>query len=225
MAWYDYVTPGHEKFAGGILPTSDKYDRTKNEFRPVDPTGALGAAAAQSGDFGAQGVQALAAGAIEGVIGLDDLSSYKPIPLLSDHVFSVPTAPVAPDSRIDIVEVKASYFATEPSSRMVLNPLTGEFAPGLINKILTWLIDVRVETISAPASATQPLAYKVGVPGNPGLAPATTAGYIKLHQASGDSGGLGCRHHQRRRYLRRKESPPRDPPPQAGDPYQYGTSR
>jgi hypothetical protein len=121
-----------------------------------------------------------AANAIGGVVGLDDLSSYKPVPLLADATFTVPAAPTAPDTRIDIIEVKASALATDPSTRQVLNITSGAFEPGVVNKILTWLLDSRVATVVSPANSTQPLSYKQGVAANPGTLPPTTVGYIKL---------------------------------------------
>lgn len=118
-----------------------------------------------------------AVGAIEG---LTEFSTYKPIVLLNDVVFTVPTAPTAPNNRTDIVEIKADFFLAEPNERQVLNEFSGVFEPNTINKIFSYLIDTRIGTINAPALSTMPLSYKVGVAGNPGVVPETTNGYIKI---------------------------------------------
>lgn len=134
--------------------------------------------------LGFQSNPALVASAINGIIGLDDRAEYQPIALLSDHAFTVPTPPSAPNTRIDIIEARASRLLTEPQTRMVFDAGTGAFKPGTLAKILTWILDGRTETIVSPANGSQPLVYKQGVAGNPGVAPATTQGYIKLAEIS-----------------------------------------
>lgn len=137
---------------------------------------------------GFQDNSGLIATAIDGVVGLDDRESYKPVVLQDNHTFTVPTAPVAPNTRIDIIEVQASYLTTDPSTRSILNETTGAFDPTSVNKIITWLLDGRTGSVSAPSDSTQPLSYKVGVAANPGVAPATTSGYIKLCEIAVGSG-------------------------------------
>lgn len=122
----------------------------------------------------------LSVSAIDSIVGLDDLHDYKLLPLLNNHTFSVATAPISPNTRIDIIEVKASYLTQDPSTRGILNTVTGAFDPTSINKILSHLLDGRTGTVVSPASSTAPLSYKQGVAGNPGSLPSTTSGYIKI---------------------------------------------
>lgn len=114
------------------------------------------------------------------LIGVDDLAELKPILLLADHVFATPTAPAGPNTRIDIVEVRADRQLVDSETRRKFNETTGAFDPHAYYTTLSYKLDGLVETINAPANATQPLAYKVGVAANPGVAPATSPGYIKL---------------------------------------------
>lgn len=117
---------------------------------------------------------------INGVSGLDDRHAYKPMVLNGDVVFTVPVAPVAPNTRIDIIEVKASFLVGDPSTRQVLNETSGQFEPDSVNKTLSHILDTQTGTVVSPAPSTQALSYKQGVVANPGLAPATTSGYIKI---------------------------------------------
>lgn len=112
---------------------------------------------------------------INGIIGLDDLSPWKPIQLINDLTINIPVAPGPPNSRVDIVEVKDLRQIGNPLTRDVLNPITGVFAPNLVNKTLTWALDGQATVNGAGA-----INYKTGAPGNPGVAPATDAGYIKI---------------------------------------------
>lgn len=118
--------------------------------------------------------------AIDGVIGLDDLSSYKPIILMADQTFAVPAAPAGPNTRIDIIEVRTNRLVGDPQSRQILDPLTGAFSPDSRNKILSFVLDGSVGSVTSPADSTEALSYKVGSPANPGLVPATTTGYTKI---------------------------------------------
>jgi hypothetical protein len=114
------------------------------------------------------------------VLGLNDLESYKPMPLLSVQTFAVPAAPGGPNTRVDIIEAKAERLVTNPLPKQKLNTITGAFDPATLNKTLQWALDGRTGTVTSPAGSTAPLSYKVGVVGNPGVAPATTTGYIKI---------------------------------------------
>ncbi len=118
--------------------------------------------------------------AIGGIIGLNDLEKCKPIPLLSDLEFAVPASPAAPNTRIDIIEVRADRLLTDPSARQVFSEGLGQFIPGTVLKTLQWALDERAGFANAPANSTQPLSYKIGVEGNPGAAPVVTGGYIKI---------------------------------------------
>ncbi len=118
--------------------------------------------------------------AIDSVPGLNDLDTYKPIPLLANQAFTVPVAPVGPNSRIDIIEVKAERITTDPSLRQVLDPGLGQFVPDTLDKTLAWALDGRASVVSAPSPSTEPLSYVIGQEGAPGLAPPTSPGYIKI---------------------------------------------
>jgi hypothetical protein len=122
--------------------------------------------------------------AIDSVPGLNDLSTYKPIPLNANQVFTVPVAPVAPNTRVDIIEVKADRITTDPSLRQVFDEILGQFVPDTLNKTLAWALDGRAAQINAPSPSTAPLSYVVGQAANPGLPPPTTPGYIKLAEIS-----------------------------------------
>lgn len=119
--------------------------------------------------------------AISSILGLDDLSSYKPVVLVGDHTFAVPAAPGGGgESRIDIIEVKINRVLGNPISRQILDPATGQFAPSSKNKTLAFTLDGSVGTVVSPANSTAALSYKQGVVGSPGVAPATTSGYVKI---------------------------------------------
>jgi hypothetical protein len=118
--------------------------------------------------------------AIDSVVGLDDRQPYKPILLLADTSFSVPTAPGGGQDRTDIVEVRIGRRTENPLSRDVLDLISGQFVPTSVNKTLAFSHDGKTGTVSAPTDSSAELSYKVGVPGTPGAVPATTAGYVKL---------------------------------------------
>jgi hypothetical protein len=119
------------------------------------------------------------------VLGLDDLDRYKPLPLLSDFTFTVPAAPAAGNSRIDIIEVTASRVLTNPLSRDVLNTGTGIFSPSTVDKTLEFALDSHTGSVVAPTNSTAGLSYKQGTvfattSYNPANVPATSPGYIKI---------------------------------------------
>lgn len=113
-------------------------------------------------------------------LGIDDLANYKPIVLLSGFLFAVPAAPAGPNSRIDIIEVKANRALVDATARKQLNATSGNFDPHNFYKTLTFKLDGLTGTVADPAPSTAPISYKSGTPANPGVAPATTAGYIKI---------------------------------------------
>ena len=133
-----------------------------------------------SAGLGFQNLVGDAPSAIDSLVGLNDLESYKPIPLFANLALTVPAAPAGPATRIDIIEVRADRITTDPTSRQVFNPGAGEFQADTVNKTLQFAVDGRAGFASAPNPSTEPLSYKVGVAGAPGAVPATTAGYIKI---------------------------------------------
>lgn len=111
---------------------------------------------------------------------VNDLGAYKPVPLLAPVTFAVPVAPGAPNSRIDIIEVRTNRHLTDSTTRRQLDPGTESYFDHVFSKTLSYLIDGNTGTVTSPAASTAALSYKVGVAANPGLMPATTAGYTKI---------------------------------------------
>lgn len=112
--------------------------------------------------------------------GVDDISPYKPIVLNSPVTFVVPTAPAGPNTRIDIIEVNVNRLLVDSTPREQLDVPTKTFLAHSFYKTLTFSIDGFTGSVTTPAASTAALSYKIGAPGNPGVAPATTPGYIKL---------------------------------------------
>lgn len=117
--------------------------------------------------------------AIDGVVGLDDLSRYKPIILGADLTVAVPTPPGA-DSRIDLLEVRYNRNTNNPQSRNFLNPATNAFAPANVDKTLDFNVDGTLAYYAAAAVPTTALAYKSGVAAGSPVAPAVDTGYMAL---------------------------------------------
>lgn len=114
------------------------------------------------------------------LLGVDDLANYKPLVLLGGLTFAVPAAPGAPNSRIDIIEVKANRALVDSTARKQLNTTSGNFDPHNFYKTLTFALDGLTGVVADPNPSTAPISYKTGTPANPGVAPATTTGYIKI---------------------------------------------
>lgn len=120
---------------------------------------------------------------------VDDLAAYKPLVLGGAGAsFAVPTAPTAPNTRIDIIEVRANRALVDSETRRQLNDATGAFDPHDYYKTLSWILDGLTGTVSAPANSTAAISYKVGVAANPGVAPSVSPGYVKLGEVLVGSG-------------------------------------
>jgi len=132
--------------------------------------------------LGFQDLPADVPSSIGGVVGLDDLSPYKPLVLSADQTIAIDASPAPGQNRIDIIEVKTDRRAENPSTRDILNPGTGLFVPGSVNKTLAFDLLGRNARVVSPANSTTGIGYKVGVAAVAGseVAPATTAGYLKL---------------------------------------------
>lgn len=115
--------------------------------------------------------------AINGIVGLDDMSPYKPLLLLNGQAFTVPASDPS-NPRIDIVEVQYNRAVTNPQSRDVLNTATGQFNPSTVNKTLSFDLDGLTGQGSGAASA--PIYYKIGTASGSPTPPATDAGYVKV---------------------------------------------
>ena len=115
--------------------------------------------------------------AVGGVSGLDDLAQFKPMVLTTNQVIPVDAAPSS-GTRCDIIEVTYDRQLANPTSRLVLNPSTQQFAPSTVTKLLTWALDGQTGRVVSPAASTAPISYKVGdSSGNP---PEVTSGYYKI---------------------------------------------
>jgi hypothetical protein len=124
---------------------------------------------------------------IGGVPEVDDLSRYKPLPLLSDVAVNIPT-PDPTNDRIDIVEVAFFRRLADPTSRDVLNTTTGVFDPTVVNKTLAWNMENDVGVVTTPANSTTAVGYKAGVPSGSPAIPPTTPGYLKIAQIAVGNG-------------------------------------
>lgn len=112
---------------------------------------------------------------------VDDRSPYKPLIVHTPQTFNVPVAPSAPNSRIDIIEVRNPRRLENAIPRRQLDPNTLQYDDHVFLKTLAFQIDnLQCGTVNDPSSSTAPLSYKVGTAGNPGLVPPTTPGYIKI---------------------------------------------
>lgn len=117
--------------------------------------------------------------AIGGVIGTDDLSSYKPVVLMQDTVLTVPTADGA-NQRFDLIEVRYNRVASDPQTRQILDPLSGAFSPNVVQKTLQNTVDGSVGAVVSPALSTSALSYKQGIAAASPVVPATTPGYVAV---------------------------------------------
>lgn len=122
---------------------------------------------------------------IGGLSGMDDRSLYKPLSLTANEVIVVPAAPGVGLERTDIIEVAVDRRLADSTSREILNPGTGIFAAGPINKTLTYNQNGR-----SSVNGSGSINYKTGTPAAAGtsVAPATTAGYVKISEVLVDAG-------------------------------------
>lgn len=149
-------------------------------FRVV-PSSPNGMSVVVTHGIGFQDLTADTPSAIDSVLGLDDLSSYKPLLLLANTTIAVPTAPGPGEERYDIIEVRANRLKGNPTSRLVFDPSTGAFNPDTVDKTLAFVVDGSVGTVIDPAVSTAALSYKTGVPAAfPASIPTTSPGYVKI---------------------------------------------
>jgi len=119
---------------------------------------------------------------IDGISGLNDKSPWKPLYLADDITINIGAAPTAPNSRIDIIEVKNNRRRTDSASRDVLDAGTGKFSPQSVLKTLGFDMGVSVGQVVTPNPSTAAISVKRGAPGNPPTAPAVTPGYTQISQ-------------------------------------------
>lgn len=121
------------------------------------------------------------------ILGLDDLSTFKPVLLQSPVTFNL-VLPTAGNSRIDIVEVKVDRRLENLTPRRQFDPGTEGFVPKSYFKTLAYDLDGRTGQVAAPASSVAGLSYKVGVEAALPVAPPTTLGYVKIAEIRSASG-------------------------------------
>lgn len=121
---------------------------------------------------------------IGGVEGLDDLESYKPLPLLADLTVPIATADVT-NARIDIIEVRADRLKTDQQSREIYSNTTKVFTPTDVDKTLEFLLDAtKLGTVTSPANSTAAISVKQGIPAASPVVPTTTTGYVKIAEVA-----------------------------------------
>lgn len=120
--------------------------------------------------------------------GVSDLAPVKPLPLVAPVTFNVPAAPAGPNTRIDIIEVRTDRQQTDTDLVSVFDEATESFVPNSRTNTMAFALDGETGQVNAPANSVAGLSYKVGVAANPGVAPATTAGYVKIAEIDVGSG-------------------------------------
>jgi hypothetical protein len=107
-----------------------------------------------------------------------------PLLLSSDQGFTIPAIPSAGNSRIDIIEVRPQYTATEASTIGIFNTATRVFDAPTRNKSLVWDLLGLTGNVTSPASSTAAISYKQGVAAAGAITaatePSTTSGYVKV---------------------------------------------
>lgn len=118
---------------------------------------------------------------IPNTLGTNDVEGYKPLVLFDDIVINLAAVPAAPNSRIDIIEVKYARYPTDAQVRDILNPGLERFDPtNEVPKTLSWALDTLTGQVNDPNPSTANIGYKVGIPAAIPTAPTTTAGYVKI---------------------------------------------
>lgn len=117
----------------------------------------------------------------------DGVNNWAPFVLSAYQTgLTVPAPPAAGSCRIDIIEVKSSYLATDPATVGIFNTATEVFDPATRNKTFSWDMHSRTGTVVSPALSTAPISYKTGVAAVGDITvptvPATTTGYTKIAQ-------------------------------------------
>jgi hypothetical protein len=185
-----------QMFAGRLSAASDLTAPTVSGFIgdafKVRPSAVPGLSVVVTAGLGFQHLPGNIA-AIGGVPGLDDLSPFRPLPLLANaSLLAIPAGPPNGQDRIDLIEVRATRTTANPLSRDTLDTVTGLFAAGLVNKTLSFGLDGHTGQVSAPFSSTEAVSYKVGIPAPSGHAepPSVTTGYVKIATVFSQNGNM-----------------------------------
>lgn len=113
---------------------------------------------------------------INGIVGLNDEPSTKPIFLLNPELITIP----APDpllDRWDLVEVTYNRQILNPQARQILNPATGVYAPANVDKTLSFMIDGQLSFSPNPPLAMN---YRIGTPNAVPVKPTVHPGYLAV---------------------------------------------
>lgn len=113
---------------------------------------------------------------IGGALELDDLSPMKPVLISALQTINVPAADPT-NARIDIVEVKINRRLEDSILVGILDTGSKTYVNTPKNKTLSWLLNGQVTVNGSPALAIN---YKTGTPAGSPVAPATSAGYLKI---------------------------------------------
>lgn len=114
-----------------------------------------------------------------------------PLLLSSAQGFTIPTIPSAGNSRIDIIEVRPQYTATEAATVGIFNTVSRVFDAPTRNKSLVWDLLGLTGNVTSPSNSTAAISYKQGVAATGDITaatePATTSGYIKIGRINLDN--------------------------------------
>lgn len=116
-----------------------------------------------------------------------------PLLLSAAQGFTIPAIPSAGNSRIDIIEVRPQYTATESATVGIFNTATRVFDAATRNKSLVWDLLGLTGNVTSPASSTAAISYKQGVAAAGAITaatePSTTSGYVKVARINLDNNG------------------------------------
>ncbi len=145
-----------------------------------------GIGAALAGPIAATDIDACSGSDWDGPLGLS-----VPLLLSTNQGFTIPAIPASGDSRIDIIEVRAQYTATESATVGIFNAATRVFDAPTRNKSLVWDLLGLTGNVTSPTSSTAAISYKQGVAATGDITaatePATTSGYTKIGRINLDN--------------------------------------
>lgn len=121
--------------------------------------------------------------AIDSIVGLSDLSEYKPLTLqLDQQIVLDGSDPVL--ERFDIIEVRADRRRENAQAVNLYDSAGKVYIPAAppVPKTLAFDLGGRVGKVASPASSTTGIGYKTGTPAAVGVAgvPVVTPGYVKV---------------------------------------------
>ena len=99
---------------------------------------------------------------VSSIGGLNDLSTYAPLPLSDTQAITLNAAPGAGLARVDLIQVRVNRRLTDSTPRDIFNASTLSFGSVNINKTMTFDLLGQTGTVIAPAVGTTGISYKVG---------------------------------------------------------------